>query len=158
MDDEQGVMKITPCFTLPKKPRRVRTRRCEKNEICFLRRHVRRKKHFSAHKCASCPLKADNECAKWAAALLEKVALPLFRQSQARRDENHALLFCAFWPSKEKMFLPWRRFSPPTSAAPETAALETSAMEVCRNLPGENRRKLQRVELPAELPARFGKE
>ena len=43
-------------FQLVKKPRRVRTRRCEKNEICFFRRRVRREKHFSARKCARCPL------------------------------------------------------------------------------------------------------
>ena len=67
---------------MSKKPRRVRTRRCEKNEICFFRRRVRREKHFSARKCASCPLKADSACAQRAAAFLEKVALPLFRQSQ----------------------------------------------------------------------------
>ena len=71
-------------FSLSKKPRRVRTRRCEKDEICFFRRHVRRKKHFSARKCASCPLKADSECAQRAASLFEKVARPLFRQSRRR--------------------------------------------------------------------------
>ena len=81
-------------LSLSKKPRRVRTRRCEKDEICFFRRHVRRKKHFSARKCASCPLKADNECAQWAAAFLEKVAKPLFRQSQKTAVLPDGRLFC----------------------------------------------------------------
>ena len=52
----QGPDVHRPALSLSKKPRRVRTRRCEKSEICFFRRHVRRKKHFSARKCANYPL------------------------------------------------------------------------------------------------------
>jgi hypothetical protein len=55
-------------LSLWKKPRRVRARRREENEIRFPRRHVRRGKHFSAEQCASWPPQADSECAHEAAA------------------------------------------------------------------------------------------
>ena len=68
------------------KPRRVRTRRCEKNGIRFFRRRVRREKHFSARKRAYCPLKADSACAQRVVALFGKVALPLFRKLKIPPD------------------------------------------------------------------------
>ena len=43
---------------------RSRARRREKMEICFLRRHVRRRKHFSGRKCGICPPEADKSCAR----------------------------------------------------------------------------------------------
>ena len=57
---------------LSKKPRRVRAHRREFSPIRFLRRHVRRRKHFSVCKCANCPPAADSECAQQAAALSKK--------------------------------------------------------------------------------------
>ena len=57
-----------PGASLWKKPRRVRARRREENEIRFPRRHVRRGKHFPAEQCASWPPQADSECAHEAAA------------------------------------------------------------------------------------------
>ena len=50
-------------FSVSKKPRRVRARRREDIEIRFLRRHVRRRKHFSPRKRANCPCSTDSECA-----------------------------------------------------------------------------------------------
>ena len=91
-------------FSLLKKPRRVRpqgARRirkaaqpptaaqapadAKKVSFCFFRRHVRRKKHFSARECGICPLTLDKLCAWRAASFSEKRLLPLFREPQATR-------------------------------------------------------------------------
>ena len=51
---------------------RSRARRREKMEICFLRRHVRRRKHFSGRKCGICPLQANKSCARRTASCSKK--------------------------------------------------------------------------------------
>ncbi len=66
---KQGPVHSDRPLCLWKKPRRVRARRREENEIRFPRRPVRRGKHFSAEQCASWPPQADSECAHEAAAL-----------------------------------------------------------------------------------------
>lgn len=63
-----GVFNRAAALSLSIKPRRVRARRREENEIRFLRRPVRRGKHFSAEQRASWPPQADSECAHEAAA------------------------------------------------------------------------------------------
>ena len=60
-------------------------------EIRFLRRRVRRRKHFSARKCGNCPLYADSSCAQSGRIPLEKVALPLFRHAKGMARRRHAL-------------------------------------------------------------------
>ena len=76
----------------------------------FLRRHVRRRKYFSAHKRASCPSLADNECAAVGRKLAEsdlcfrrRLSKTLFRQSQARVPHGTRALFAMQKHSKIAM-------------------------------------------------------
>ena len=52
--------------------------------IRFLRRRVRRKKHFSVCKCGICSLSANKLCAQQTASLLSKKGAALFGQSQKK--------------------------------------------------------------------------
>ena len=66
------------------KPRSVRARRREKMEICFLRRHVRRRKHFSGRKCGICPPEADKSCARRTASCSKKWQSHFFDSLRSR--------------------------------------------------------------------------
>ena len=58
---------------------RARKREIKPNH--FLRRHVRRRKYFSAHKCANRPPQADGAFAQGAASTLSENPAGVFRQS-----------------------------------------------------------------------------
>ena len=86
-------------LSVSKKSRRVRARRREKIEICFLRRHkvncpegaregplggVRRRKHFSGRKCGICPPEADKSCARRTASCSKKWQSHFFDSLRSR--------------------------------------------------------------------------
>ena len=83
---------MAPPLSLSKKPRRVRVRRRESNEIRFFRRRVRRKKHFSPRKRGSCPPLADDECDAAGRIPLSENPEGVFRQSQRRGQMAPPLL------------------------------------------------------------------
>ena len=55
-----------------KKPRRVPPRTAEKMEICFVRRRVRRTKHFTSCKCGICVPAAHKLCAQQGASFFKR--------------------------------------------------------------------------------------
>ena len=86
-------------LSVSKKPRRVRARRCESNEIHFLRRHVRRRKYFSDRKCGICPLTADKFCARRPASSSKKVRSTFF---DSLRPPKRAAFRRLLWLGRRK--------------------------------------------------------
>ena len=81
-------------FSVSKRARRVRARRREKIGICFLRRHVRRRKHFSGRKCGICPPEADKSCARRTASRSKKRQSHFFDSQKGSGPAGRNLFSC----------------------------------------------------------------
>ena len=81
-------------FSVSKRPRRVRARRREKIGICFLRRHVRRRKQFSGRECGICPPEADKFCARRTASRSKKRQSHFFDSQKGSGPAGRNLFPC----------------------------------------------------------------